>query len=270
MKKVVFFGFLLLSLLLAGCSSGNKSETPATTGTTTKAEQTVTQTTVATTVATTTTVTTTATTTTEAKKEAAWEIVDTSVKTWVSSIGSPWVQVIVSIENTGDTNLYLSSGDCDIEDKDGKLVKAVKMVSAYPQIIAPGEIGYMYEETMLDEEVKGELSIIPHPEVKETKLDLIRYDVSEVELKEDKYGYLKVSGRVENATKEDESSIYVVAFLYDNNEVLVGSTFTFVDLKAGEKRGFEMSGMSLPKDITEENVSKIEVVAYPTQFDFSR
>lgn len=207
---------------------------------------------------------------TKEESEARYEITDTTTKTWVNSIGTTWTQTIVEITNTGSSNLYLSSGSYDLEDAEGNLITNRTMVSTYPNVLAPGEKGYMYEETVLDDPVDGELIALPRVNVKKAKVDLIRFPVTDVEISDGKYGDLKMIGRVENTSEENESMVYVVAFLYDSKGSCIGQMFTILmdDLKADDKIGFKMSGMSLPDDVTSDSVADYVVFSYPIQFQF--
>lgn len=203
---------------------------------------------------------------------AAWECTYQNARTYTNSIGATWVQAIVEITNTGSKNLYLSSGAYDLEDADGDLVAAQTLVSEYPSVLAPGEKGYMYEETTLDEySGDGELSILPRPDVKEATVDLVRYETSEISVSNDTFGGIKVTGRVENTTAETaDGMVYIVAFFYDANGVPVGSAFTILteELAAGAKIGFEFTGFSLPDDVTADTVADTVVYAYPLQYQF--
>lgn len=205
-------------------------------------------------------------------KDAAYEITYQNSRTYTNSIGTTWVQTIVEITNTGDSNLYLSSGAYDLEDTAGSLVASKKMVSEYPSVLAPGEKGYMYDETILDDYTgDGNLTVLPRPDVEKAKVELIRYNVSDVSVSDDTYGGLKVMGRIENQTSETEDSmIYIVAFFYDEADVPIGSAFTILteDLAAGDKIGFELNGLSLPDDVTSDAVAKTVVYAYPMQMQF--
>lgn len=207
----------------------------------------------------------------EPAEEAAWEVTYQNARTYVNSIGTTWVQSIVEITNIGSKDLYLSAGAYDLEDADGSLVTARTMVSEYPNVLAPGEKGYMYEETTLDEySGDGELTILPRPDVKEATVDLIRYDVSEVSVADGGYGDVSVTGRVENTTDEAGSMVYVTAFFYDANGVPIGSAFTILteELPAGGKIGFKLSGFALPDDVTADVIADTVVYAYPLQMQF--
>lgn len=204
-------------------------------------------------------------------KEEAYEITYSNVRTYTNSIGTTYAQVIVEIENTGTVDLYLSSGSYDLENADGKLIASSSMASTYPEVISPGEKAYMYEENMLDEAVEGELTVLPRPGVKKAKVENIRYNVTDIEITSDKYGWLKAIGRIENTTEKDEDGmIYVVIILKDANGTPIGQIFTIImeDLAAGSKIGFEATAMSLPDDVTEDAVASYDVFAYPMQMQF--
>lgn len=202
--------------------------------------------------------------------DVAYEITCSNAKTWTNSIGSTCVQTIVEITNTGSKNLYLGSGSYDLENPDGSLVSAKSMVSAFPDVIAPGEKGYMYEETTLDNySGDGNLNVLPRPDVKEAKVDLIRYNVTDLSVSDGTYG-INVMGRVENTSDKEGSLVYVVAFFYDENDTLIGSAFTMLTEKfaPGAKIGFEFSSFSLPDDVSVKNIKNTTVYAYPTQLQF--
>lgn len=203
-----------------------------------------------------------------AEQTASYEITDKRVATWVNSIGITDMQIIVEITNTGTKNLYLDSGSCDIEDASGKLITSESLVSAFPDVLAPGEKGYMYEETILDKEFDGELTVIPHEEVEEAKVNLIRFPVTDIEISDGKYGGFDMLGRVENTSDEEQDLIYVTAFLYNESGTCLGQMFTIMELSAGDKVGFEMSSLSLPDDISADDIADYVVYAYPCQFQF--
>ncbi len=210
---------------------------------------------------------------TPAKKETAHEITYTNFHLYTNSIGTVWGQTIVEVTNTGDTNLYLGSASYDVEDAAGKLAASESSVSVFPSVIAPGEKAYLYDETIFDDlDVQAEYKILPHIKASEAKVDYIRFDISDFELKEGSLGLgIKGVGRVCNNTEKDEDSmIYIAATLFDANNACIGLMFTILtdDLPAGEKIGFEMSAMSLPDSVTLDSIASFDVVAYPLQMQF--
>lgn len=202
--------------------------------------------------------------------DAAYEITNVYVKTWKNSIGTVWAQVIAEITNTGGKNLYLSSCSIDLEGSDGVLVKAMTMVSVYPQVIAPGEKAYYYDETTLDVTEPIELSAIVRPNVYEASVDQILLSVSDTQIAGDNDWGLKVKGRVENVTNDEFSSVYVAAVLRDADGKPLGVLFTIIseNIKPGDKIGFEASEFSLPDTVKIEDVISCDVYAYPFQFQF--
>lgn len=199
----------------------------------------------------------------------AYEVGGGRVVTYTNSIGTEWVIITVPVTNTGDTNLYLSSGTMDIEDQDGHLIDSKSLVSVYPEVLQPGETAWYYEETMLDGSSGLELKVLPHVEVEKAKIDCVRYDVTDVTISDETYGGIKVTGRVENTTDEDESMPYVVVLMYDANGQLLGTALDIVDgLNAGEKKGFSASSLSSYKELKTSNIASYEVYAYPNKFQF--
>lgn len=190
---------------------------------------------------------------------------------WVNSIGTVWVQVIAEITNTGTAPLYLSSGSYDLEDAAGNLIASERLVSEYPDVILPGEKGYLYDETTLDKLSEPiELVFIPRVSVEKAKIPQISLPVSDVEISDGKYGKIDVMGRIENNTTEAQSMVYIVAVMYDAEGLPICLAFTILtdDLAVGDLIGFEFSTFSLPKSVTADSVASYAVFAYPLQYQF--
>lgn len=208
-------------------------------------------------------------TTTSPAPEPAWEVTMQRATTWVSGTGSQWVQVIAAVENTGSANLYLSSGAYDLEDASGALVGCGSMVSEYPSVLAPGETGYLYETTLLDEPVDGELTLLARPDVERARVDLVRFAATDIDFSMDKYGDLRIRGRVQNTSDETYIQTKIVAVLFDADGNLLGLDYTYLDedLAPGQKVGFELSVMELPESQLEQ-VADCRVWAYPVQYNW--
>ena len=196
---------------------------------------------------------------------AIYEISRQSAVVWKDSIGTTWVQVIVEVENTGTLPLYLDSGSADLETGDGTLVKVIKSLSGFPQVLLPGERGVFYDATTLDEEQNSELSVVPHFRPNEATVPVTRLKTSDITLSEGKYGGFKLMGRVENPGPEPiDGVVYIVGICYNSDGDCIAVVFTLdtEGFVAGERRGFEASEMSLPKTMTPEDVAAVEVYAY--------
>ena len=201
---------------------------------------------------------------------AQWEVGQGRVLTYTNSIGTTRAQIAVPVTNTGDRNLYIGSGTMDLEDAGGHLVDSKKLVPFYPQVLAPGETGWYYDEAILDAAPSSELSVIPHVEIREATVECIRYEASDISFTEEKFGGLKATGRITNTTAQDGSMVYVVVYLFDAEENMVGQTFTILtgDLKAGETIGFSTKSFGDNDGINADAVTSYRLFAYPTQFQF--
>lgn len=201
------------------------------------------------------------------EKKADYKLENAQATVYTDSINTKHIKVVASIKNTGNCNLYTSTCDVDIENASGTLEDTVSLVSCYPQVIKPGETGWYFENTLYDGTETKDLKAIFHEEVKEAKVDCIRYEISEVAVKDDEFLGVNVTGRVENTTDEDENLPYVAALLFDKDNTLIGVDFTILDdLKAKSKVGFKTTGLDL--EISASDVAKYEVYAYPNQIQF--
>ena len=181
---------------------------------------------------------------------------------------SQWVSVSVPVKNTGNVDLYLSSCTIDLENENGELVDTLEYVSVYPQVLKPGETAYYFEETTYDGEETNGIKALPHVKVEKAKVDCIRYELSEVQVKDTDFLGAQISGRVENTTEEKGEMVYIVANLFDADGAMIGQAFTILtdDLAAGDKIGFELS--SLSSELKAKDIASYEVYAFPFQYQF--
>lgn len=252
---------LLLALSAVGCGGSAETAAPATE--TATAAPTEAPTAVPTEVP-------TAAPTEAPKAVASWEIVDEGIETEVNSIGSTWFKAWYLVENTGDLPLYLDTVDVDIETGSGQMVKKISMMSAYPQVLLPGETGAYFETGTLDggTETDG-LKLHGRIAPVEAKVECLRYEVEGTEVKADALFGTKLLGRVVNSTDADtERMIYIAVLCYDANGAFLGAMFTILTdtIPANDYAGFEMTpfGVDIPADAIAQTV----VFAYPNQFQF--
>lgn len=198
-----------------------------------------------------------------------YEIVGIYGCTTINSIGSPYLQGVVVIENTGNTNLFLNDATFDVEDENGNLIASRGYINAYPQIIAPGERGVYFEEMNIDTlDTSKSYKLIPYLDVEKATVNLIRLNYSDVKIQEGSYGiYIDVLGRIHNTTKNDYSSALVAVICYDSNGKVIDVIYSYETCKAGEKRGFEISHHPT-FDISVSDISRYDVYVYPHQFQW--
>jgi hypothetical protein len=199
-----------------------------------------------------------------------WEEVSSGVKVWKNSIGSKWVHAWIEIRNTGTEPLYLSSASMDLEDAAGDFAQTLKSVNPFPQILMPGEVGVYDECTLADDDLPmKDLTVTSRLDVEPAKRSCIRYDVSSLKIKTDKYKQTKATGRVENGTDETaDGMIYVAVLCYNKKGAYLGTLWTIVtdDIPAGDRQGFETMGADF--EVKAEDVASTVAYAYPYQFQF--
>lgn len=201
-----------------------------------------------------------------------YEITYKNVESWINSIGTTWVQVIAEIKNTGTVPIYLSSSSYDLEDSTGNLIASKSLISTYPNVIKPGEKGYMYDESTLEKAVEGNLNVIPRINAKKAIVPCIRYDASEISINDTTYNGPKMIGRIQNTTtKNEDGLIYVVGILYNADGNPIGVVFDIItdDLPAGNKIGFEATSLNMPKTVTTNTINSYQIYAYPQQYQFN-
>lgn len=198
-----------------------------------------------------------------------YKITYANAEIYTDSGGTVWCQTLVELENTGTDDLYLSPGSYELKDGNGGTVASRSFVSTYPQVIAPGEKAYMYEETTLEAPVEGTAAVIPHPSAGKAAVERVRFETSGVELSSDKYGSLTAAGRVTNNTGENSEITYIAVILKNAVGEPIGQMSAIIDhLKAGESAGFQAYSLSLPEEVTEDAVADFTVYAYPMQMQF--
>ncbi|MBR5767057.1 MAG: FxLYD domain-containing protein [Clostridia bacterium] len=202
------------------------------------------------------------------KEKVEYSVGESLVVVWTNSIGTKWIKVGVPVTNTGNVNLYLESSSIDVENADGSLAATISMVSVFPQVIKPGETAYYFEETTYDGTETEGLKLVPHVKAEKAKIDLVRFEVTDIQLKDDNIFGPKVMGRVKNTSDKEASLTYVVANFFDKDGKFIGQQFTILtdDLPAGEKVGFETS--SLSSDLEASDIATYDVVAFPFKYQW--
>lgn len=202
-------------------------------------------------------------------KEVSYEIVDTYYNISTDFIGSSWIECFAIVENTGGLNLYLSPGSFDIEDTNGKLIDTAQMVSAFPQVIAPGERAVYHAVMIFDNgDINSKYVIVPKVNVTKSIVPLIRYKTYDVSLFEDSYGNINFIGRVTNHTDETESLCYVAIMLYNEQNKLIATEFTIIsdDIAPGETASFSQILLFDNFGVDLSDVARYEIFAYSYQF----
>ena len=206
---------------------------------------------------------------TDAKQNAEpqYEITYSSAKIWENSIGSHNRLVVVEVENKGNNSLLLSMSGFDLEDSNGNLLESEQYVVVAPPVIAPGEKGYMFDNWGSEADFEGEAVVKPHLNITNTTSEPTKFNISDIELKENKFGVFRVIGRIENDSDEEYTRVNILCIVKNENNEPIAVISSGVDnVKPHEKYGFDSSCMTVPKDITFEDGKSVEVFAYVNQY----
>jgi hypothetical protein len=173
---------------------------------------------------------------------------------------------VVEVKNTGKSNIYITGEQFNIEDKEGHLLLTDEFsISKCPDIIKPGEIGYIYSNYGIElSETASSDDVVFKPEfnVKSTYSEPVIYDTYDTSVIDGNYG-VALTGRLTNNTDEELSYIRIHVIYYDEaGNVLGASGSNITGVPSGSTSAFEISGMMMNDDFTAEDVSEYKVFAY--------
>ena len=185
------------------------------------------------------------------------------------SYGTTHAECYVAVKNTGDTDLYLDDGTIDVETLTGKLVAVLENVSAFPQIIAPGETGYYFANDIIsDIDTKQEYKISYDLNIKRSTKKLTRLSVSDVALSPDSLWGGSAVGRITNNTSATLSPCYIAILLFDENQKFIGCEYdaVYADISPNATKSFDINFMNFEGEY--EDIAGYKVYAYPYQYQF--
>lgn len=178
-----------------------------------------------------------------------------------------WGQVIAAVQNTGDAPIYLQDSTFHITDAEGKSLASDTTVSAYPQIVAPGETGYYYAETYLETESAEGLMLEFTPQVSVSAQQAVAYTVENPDLQDSRYGGMGLRVTLSNSTAQDTRHYCVAVLLFDAEGKLLGQFYDVPSVKvpAGGSAVLELSSYMLPDTVTKAEIADYRILAYELQ-----
>lgn len=210
----------------------------------------------------------------EEQVTSSYEITHQDYILYTDSQGQVRDYVLVEVENTGTTNLYLKNASFSFEDENGTLVGVDSgLISADPEIIAPGECGYFYSNmgsVSGDLTADGDYTLVPDLTIEEAQNEIVRYEISDTSISAGTFGPLEVIGRITNTTDEDASLVWVAAVFYDDADTPLGvAGVNVTDLTAGSSQTFSIGTAFLSDlDLSIDDVARYEVYACKTQYQY--
>lgn len=198
---------------------------------------------------------------------ASFKVTDQRLNVYRNRAEEFWGQVIAVVQNTGDAPIYLQDSTFHITDAEGKSLASDTTVSAYPQIVAPGETGYYYAETYLETESAEGLTLEFTPQVSVSAQQAVTYTVENPDLQDSRYGGMELRVTLSNSAAQDTRHYCVAVLLFDAEGKLLGQFYDVPSVKvpAGGSAVLELSSYMLPDTVTKAEIADYRILAYELQ-----
>jgi len=151
----------------------------------------------------------------------AYAITYEGAKGLIGSSGYVSVAVLFEITNTGGAPLELLPGKYDLGYSDDNIIVADQPIAAYPQVIAPGEKAYYYDNYLMAglEEIR-DFTVSLHPVIDAAESPPFHLDVSDASVYEGPLDTLQIRGTIKNNTGQTQDGICIAGILFDGQNPL--------------------------------------------------
>ena len=166
----------------------------------------------------------------------------------------------VAFKNTSEYCIEFRDARFDYVDENNKLLETDRYVHCIPEVIKPGQTGYMYSyyfDISGLEDAEG-LHFIPDGSVYKVP-EYYEIEISDVSLRKGKTLDISVIGRGTNNTGKDIAYAKPSAVFFDKNDEVIGFCYGLESFGAGQTKSFEISGDVASNDIDPEKVDHVEV-----------
>lgn len=189
-----------------------------------------------------------------------------------NSLGGVDLHAIVEIKNTGTTDLYLDESTFYFCDEEEVILKEDKYVKAYPKIVAPGDSGYYYADTILENVDDVESFYLMWDLNIYTNRTAIAYlETYDAELTEEYFGGVEASVKVKNPIDQEINPTVVVVLLDKDHNPLDVMTKSYETIPANSTKRIEISNWYQPKNIALDDVVYYKAFSYVAddQYNFN-
>ncbi|MBQ6734486.1 MAG: hypothetical protein IJR00_06210 [Lachnospiraceae bacterium] len=179
-------------------------------------------------------------------------------------------RAIVEIENTGNTNICPEDTAFHIEDADGNPVQSDTYPESTPDVIKPGEKGYLFNQYANElEGVTDVEGLQLRPEFTVTVPDSLpeEYEVSDVSITDGAFG-VTATGMITNHTEDNKSLFHIDVIYYDENGDILAISGANVDMGPGETVEFQSNGLDVPVEVKASMIADYEVIARDHYFNW--
>lgn len=195
-----------------------------------------------------------------------YELGEPKAVTYLDAGGAVWAMGFAEVKNTGDQPLLLGYGEFELASKDGQRLTTIDTVSAFPQVILPGESGYYFEVVETALSAPDELKLLLKPDIQPAEAACIRYEITESRLRDSPYGGVELLGAIQGGENAPENAMAcVAALLFDANGAFLGlvSTMLIDSPQADAEAVFAAQSFKLPGELKASDVAETRIYAYP-------
>ena len=195
----------------------------------------------------------------EPAKKLTIEKVDSDGTLFKNYSGSVNVSYWMKYKNTSDCDIKLTDTYVDYYDNDGKLIGSDQFVQCIPEVLRPGEEGYIYSyhhnlgSAYKNNGCKPEVNYV-------IKQSSSTYTIQCIDgfYKESLLG-LEVTVKAKNSSSNKISFAQPGAVFYGKNGEVLGFCYTLESFEAGETKTFTMSGSLLTDGIDASKVTDVKI-----------
>lgn len=193
----------------------------------------------------------------------ACEIGNISFSAENNSIGGAKIHAIVEVKNTGTTSLYLDDSTFYYCDEEDVILKEDNYIKAYPQIIAPGDNGYYYADTTLNdvEDVKA-LGLNVDLNIYTNRSEILYFETYDIKLTEDYSKSVTATVKVKNPYDKEIKPVVVVVLLDKDLKPLDILKKSYESIPANSTKRIDLSNWYQPATVDLTDVAYYEVFSY--------
>lgn len=189
-------------------------------------------------------------------KMQSYEVTYSSVTTQRDSVGNSWINVLLTVQNTGSNPICLTDSSISIY-ADEELALTIDGAVCYPRVLEPGQVGYYFEQQpgFLEEGKKLSAQIDTNME---NANQLPQFTVEDSQIYDAAFG-IEIYGAFPTDF-EAEGLLCVAAVLFDTEQKPFAVLCDYIEADANE---FTLSSDKLPEGLSAQDVSSHVVYVYP-------
>lgn len=189
----------------------------------------------------------------EPPKLSSYGVEYTSVKMQRDSVGNAWLNVIVTVKNTGEEAIRLTDG-CIVVFAEEQQVLTIEDATCYPSVLQPGESGYYFEQVLKYVDENCEFRVDFGANMEKASSEITQFVV-------DSQVYDAAFGvEVRGTLSESAQGVVCAAVLFNTEQKPFAVLYEYFDEPTDE---FTLSSDKLPEGLTKEDVSSHIVYVYP-------